>query len=156
LDTEDRLWTLHADELRQTWQARAIEATRYEPLGMVVLSVLAHSFDLAMPALLHLIFPGFQSITPPFICSHGKINKYGRIVADVVWDDWEEPTTNVVIFRNTRHLEQSFRRLADRMKLSDDDRRQLFIAARKWVTADQRLDPTMNPSDPDARRLTLH
>jgi len=147
----------HADELRETWQARAIIASKYDPLGMVVLSVLDHSFDEAMPMLMHLLFPGFVSVTTPFICSHGKINKRGHIVADVLWySDGRLPVKNVVIFRSTRGLEKSFRELADRLKLSDKDRRELFAAARRWVAADERLDPTMDPRDPDAKRLTVN
>ena len=34
-----------------------------------------------------------------------------------------------------------------------DDRIEMFTALRNWIVADFRLDPTMDPSDPDARRL---
>jgi hypothetical protein len=53
-------------------------------LGAVVLSVLAHNYDEAMPTLLRLVFPGFTSIAAPFYCSAAKVDKAGRIVADVV------------------------------------------------------------------------
>jgi hypothetical protein len=150
------LLSMHADELREMWPARVIHATRYEPIGMVVLSMLAHSYDDAMPVLLECVFPGFRSITTPFICSYGKVDKSGRIIADVVWADWEAPTRNEVIFRDLAHLQKTFRKLADKLKLSDPDRIQLFDCARKWVTADMRLDPEMDPKDPDAKRLTIN
>lgn len=142
--------------LRDTWQGRALAETRYEPLGMVVLSVLAHSFDEVLPDLLRATFPDFVGISTPFICSAAKIDKRGRIVADVVWEDYCFPSSNEPIFRDLRHLEREFRRLADRLKLSDVDRILLMAAAKKWVVADRRLDPNMDPRDPDARRLVVH
>ena len=53
-------------------------------------------------------------------------------------------------------LRNDFRRLADKIKLSDADRVELFAAVKNWVVADRRLDPTMDPKDPDAKRLVLH
>jgi hypothetical protein len=147
---------MYADELREMWPARVIHATRYEPVGMVVLSMLAHSFDDAMPVLLECVFPGFRSIATPFICSHAKIDKRGRVIADVVWGDWKPISKDEVIFHNLKHLQSQMRRLADKLKLSDADRIQLFDCARKWVTADMRLDPEMDPRDPDAKRMTVN
>jgi hypothetical protein len=118
--------------------------------------MLDHSFDDAMPVLLACVFPGFRSITTPFICSCGKVDKRGRIIADVLWGDWEPITKDEVIFRDLPHLQSTFRKLADKLKLSDPDRIQLFDCARKWVTADMRLDPEMDPADPDAKRLVIH
>lgn len=123
---------------------------------MVVLSMLAHSYDDAMSVLLECVFPGFRSITTPFICSHAKINKHGQVIADVVWADWEPVTKNEVIFRDLPHLQGTFRKIADKLKLSDADRTQMFACAKKWVTADMRLDPEMDPADPDAKRLVLN
>lgn len=45
--------------------------------------------------------------------------------------------------------------LADRLKLTDGERIDLFIAVRHWVKADHRLDPAFDRRDPDARRLTV-
>jgi hypothetical protein len=147
---------MSADELRDSWQGRVIYATRYEPLGMTVLSVIAQSYDDAMPFLMHALFPGFESITTPFICSAGKINKNGNVVADVIWRDWEDPSKNEVIANSTQSLRDVFRKLADGLDLWGKDRIELFLAVRKWVVADQRLDPDMDPMDPDAKRLTQH
>lgn len=144
------------DELHEPWQTRMLVRTRYEPLGMVVLSVLAHNFDDKLLLWLAAAFPGFHSISTPFLCSAGKIDKRGRVVADVVWEDCSLPVKGEPIFRNTRHMEGTFRKLADKMKLSDADRVEMFEAVRKWVVADTRLDPTMNPQDPDAKRLTVN
>ena len=53
-------------------------------------------------------------------------------------------------------MRDAFRRLADRLKLSDSDRIEMFKYVQRWVVADRRLDPTFDPQDPDAKRLTTH
>jgi hypothetical protein len=58
-----------------------------------------------------------------------------------------------VLYRNEVALRNDFRQLADRLKLNDADRIELFAAVKNWVVADRRLDPTMDPKDPDAKRL---
>jgi hypothetical protein len=50
-------------------------------------------------------------------------------------------------------MRDAFRRLADRLKLNDADRIELFKCVQRWVVADRRLDPTFDPKDPDAKRL---
>lgn len=142
----------HADELRETWQAKALSYTRDRPLGMVVMSVLADNFDEAMPVLMRVVFPGFQGIRPPALTSSGRIDKAGRVIAQGISADGEKAV--VALFDSTRHMERVFRNLADKLKLSDGDRRGLFAAVGNWLVADMRIDPTMDPKDPDARRLT--
>jgi hypothetical protein len=153
---ESLYFTRHLQDLRDTWQARVLVATQRERLGIVVLSVLAHNFDDALPVLLQAVFPGFYAISAPFLCSAGKIDKRGKIIADLVMRDNQPPRRNTIVFHSLADMQSDFRRLADRLKLDDKDRRQLFAAVKNWVVADQRLDPTMDPKDPDARRLTVH
>lgn len=147
LGLEQRL----AFDLMATWQAQTLRAAEGRTAA-VLLSVLAHNYDEQMLPLLQVVFPGFTSITAPFLSSAGRVMKNGAIVADVV-----RPTGKIdkrkVIYRNELELRDDFRRLADRIKLSDQDREQLFIAVQKWVVADYRLDPAMDPKDPDAKRL---
>ena len=145
----------HADDLRQTWQARMLAYTQRKEIGAVVLSILANSFDDAMPVLLRVVFPGFESIRAPFICSAAKVSKSGRVVADIV-DRQERHLKDQVIFRSLNGMKEKLRRLADKMKLTDRERLEFFTVARLWVVADRRLDPNMDPRDPDAKRLTVH
>lgn len=144
----------HALDLRDTWQGRLLAAARGKT-GAVALSVLAHNFDDAMPTLLRVVFPGFTSITAPFLCSAGRVAKTGAIVADIV-----QPTGRIdkrsVLYRNEIEMRDDFRRLADSLKFSDGDRVAMFAALKKWVVADHRLDPNFDPQDPDAKRLTAH
>ena len=136
-----------------TWQCRALVATQSDPIGATLLSALAHTYDDAMPVLLRVAFPGFTSIRPPFLCTAGKIAKTGAIVADMVTPDGRI-IKDYVLWQTERSLRDAFRRLADRMKLSDPDRTEMFRCVQRWVVADRRIDPTMDPRDPDAKRLT--
>jgi hypothetical protein len=138
-------------DLRASWQARALSETGGH-LSAVVLSVLSHNFDGAMPALLSLVFPGFKSITAPFYCTAGKVDKSGRVVADVVTKTGQI-VKDAKVFDSEMQLRDAFRRLADRLKLNDDDRIEMFKCVQRWVVADRRLDPTFDPKDPDAKRI---
>lgn len=140
-----------AFDLRASWQARALAETGGH-MAAVLLSVLSHNFDEAMPALLAIVFPGFTSISAPFYCSAGKVDKTGRVVADVVTKHGEVVKDSKV-FEDEMQLRDAFRRLADRLKLNDADRIEMFKCVQRWVVADRRLDPTFDPKDPDAKRL---
>lgn len=147
---------MHAEELRQSWQGRALALTGAEApqLCRVLMSVFADNYDEAMPFLLHAVF-GSSAIVAPFLCSSPKINKAGQVTADLI-TKYGTKNKNYVIFLDEDQMQGVFRKLADRMKLSDAERIDLFIAVRFWVKADQRLDPTMDRRDPDAKRLVLH
>ena len=144
----------HAADLRESWQGRALAEAR-GPMGPVILSVLAHSFDDAMPTLLRAVFPGFTSIQPPFFCTAGKVAKTGHVCADLVTTDGRI-VKMCAIFRSVAAMQDELRRFADQLRLSDADRRALFGAAKRWLVCDYRLDPTMDPADPDAKRLTVN
>ncbi len=141
-------------DLRASWQARVLGAVGGH-MGAVVLSVLSHNFDEAMPTLLRMVFPGFTSINAPFYCSAGKVAKSGHIVADAVTKHGEI-VKDAKVFDSKLQMRDAFRRLADHLKLSDPDRTELFKCVQRWVVADRRLDPTFDPKDPDAKRLTVH
>lgn len=144
----------HAQELRDLWQGRALAVTLGVPMGFVVQSVLANAWPDAIETLFHAVVPGFAGLKEGFV-TPARVVKTGDVCAD--FQTRSGPIIkNMVVYSSTADLQSAFRRLADRLKLSDDDRRELFIAVRKWVVADHRLDPTMNPLDPEAKRLVLH
>lgn len=140
-----------AIDLRDTWQGRAL-STATGKTAAVLLSVLAHNYDDALLPLLQVIFPGFTSITAPFFSTAGKVAKTGHIVADMVTRSGKI-AKDFPIYRSEIEMRGDFRRLADGLKFNDTDRVQLFTALKNWVVADRRLDPTMDPKDPDAKRL---
>jgi hypothetical protein len=149
----------HMDALRATWQARVLDAAR-DRMMLVVASILAHSFDEAMWTMFNLLQPrcwdmGRQSLRTPFLTSIGKVDKSGRIVAKVKLRDDELLPVEKVIFTSTWEFVYELRDLADQVgvRLSDRERLEFFAAAKKWLGSDMRLDPTMDPRDPDAVRL---
>jgi hypothetical protein len=154
----------HADDLRGMWQGRVLArclvlvngvARPKTMMDAVVLSVLAHNFDEAMPVLLRVCHPGYQGLGTPMLCSAARIARTGHVMADFITKDGMK-VKNQALFRNQRKMEKAFRDLADEVRLSDDDRRDLFAAVQRWVVCDYRIDPTMNPADPDAKRLVVH
>ena len=59
----------------------------------------------------------------------------------------------VKIYESLTDYESALRYFADELKLSDEDRVQFFTVMKNWVVADERIDPNMDPADPDAKRL---
>lgn len=149
-------YKMTGEELRQSWQGRALALTETSApkLCRVLMSVLADNYDETIPFLLHAVF-GSCNVLAPFLCTSPKINKTGRIVADLI-TKYGTLQKNYVIFDDETQMEGIFRKLADRLKLDDVERVDLFVAVRFWVKADQRLDPTFDRRDPDAKRLVLH
>lgn len=146
---------MHGQELADSWQGRALHFARKNPqLKTALLSLLADNYDETLPFLLAAVY-GDYHINAPFYCSNPKINKRGCIVADLITGDGFK-YRDAVIFLGTQQMEATFRKLADRLKLGDADRVDLFACVHHWVKADQRLDPTMDARDPDARHLVLH
>jgi hypothetical protein len=139
-----------AFDLRASWQGRVlVEAKGFA--RMVVVSVLCHTFEEAVPILCAQVFPDFDgSLKGPILTSAAKIAKTGAVVADITDHNG---TQERVLFTSELQMRDAFRRLADRLKLSDPDRIELFKCVQRWVVADRRLDPTFDPQDPDAKRL---
>lgn len=144
------------EELRASWQGRALALTELTApkLCRVLMSLFADNYDETMPFLLQAVF-GSCAVTAPFLCTSPKINKAGRVVADLISKHGNRQK-GYVLFDDTVQMEGVFRKLADRLKLDDAERIDLFACVHHWVKADQRLDPTMDRRDPDARRLVLH
>lgn len=140
-----------AFDLRGSWQARALSEA-HGHTAMVLLSVLSHTYDDALLVLLPLVFPGYVEPSLPVLASCGKVSKAGTIVADVIRKD-HVLVKDVMIYSSEVALQNDFRRLADRLKLNDADRVEMFKCVQRWVVADTRLDPNFDPKDPDAKRL---
>lgn len=153
-----------AEELRSSWQGLILLLTLYVDagdiirpkgrMGMCVLSLLAHNFDDAMPALLRARF-GTANVGTPFLTSIARVDKTGRIIANMIDRDGYR-VLRQPLFRSLQSMQNSFRELADTLALSDDERIALFDAVRKWCPCDERLDPNMDRLDPDAKRLTVN
>lgn len=138
-----------AIDLLDTWQARCIAAATGRTAA-VLMSVLCHNYEEATRLLYDMIFPGIV-VPAPYLESAGRVAKNGAIIAKVKERDgvtrWRRLYSSEIALRD------DFRRLADGLKLNDADRTELFGAVKRWVVADRRLDPAMDPKDPDAKRL---
>ena len=143
-----------SERIRQSWQCRALLHAKGIDFA-VVLSALAHSYDDAMLRLLRVAFKGFYSIRTPFLGSAGKIDKAGRVCADVV-TEYGQVFKQQPLYADEIAFRDAMRRLADRLKLTDADRSEMFDLIRRWIVCDFRLDPTMDPADPDAKRLVAN
>lgn len=142
-----------AFDLRGSWQAKVLINSTGTTFA-VVMSVLAHNFCEAMTTLLRVVIPAWDG-TPigPYLTTAGKVAKNGTIVADVVFPKSGRIEKDAVLYLSEIHLRDDMRRLADKLKLVDEDRAAFFTAIRNWLVADRRLDPNLDPRDPDAKRL---
>lgn len=142
-----------AFDLRGSWQVRAMTEAQGTTFA-VVMSALGHSFPEALPVVMNLVIPNWDGHAPgPFLITCGKIAKTGAIVADVVDPRSGSVIKDYALYVNEITLRDRMRALADRLKLSDQDRAEFFTAIKNWVVADRRLDPTFDPKDPDAKRI---
>lgn len=143
-------------DLDACWQVRLLKHTEGDWLGAVSLSILAHNYIEQMPFVLTVAFRWYHgpgtTMPYPALKSAARIAKTGAIVANVV-DKQGHDLKDFVLFKTEIELRDAFRRVADHLKLDDQDRLELFRAVKNWVVADRRLDPTFDPKDPDAKRL---
>lgn len=140
-----------AFDMRASWQVRALRAAD-GTTAMALESVLTHTYEHILLVFIELAFPWRHEPLLPCIASAVKVDKTGAVVADTIRKD-HRVKKDTVIYRSEREMESDFRRLADRMKLSDADRIEMFKCVQRWVVADRRLDPMFDPKDPDAKRL---
>lgn len=138
-------------ELRAAWQCRVLASSKGHSRAIVA-SIIAQNFDGSILTIMQATFPGFQKMARPFLCSAGRIDKQGYVIADV-WEKDDTISKNQVLFVNDIAYRDAMRRVADKASLSDQERAQFFTCVKRWLVADMRLDPTMDPMDPDAKHL---
>lgn len=110
-----------------------------------------------MPVVMHLLVKDWDGQPlGPYLITAGKVAKNGTVVADVAYPKSERIEKDAVLYLSEVHLRDDMRRLADELKLVDRDRIEFFTAIKNWLVADRRIDPTMDPRDPDAKRLVVH
>lgn len=144
----------HANDLRGLWQGRVLEGSRGRMM-LVVASMLAHAypdhFHILMIVAKPMLWDADRGVPrPPFLTTIGKVDHSGRIVATVRQTTLAKPV-EMTIFKDAREFEGELRRLADRVKLSDQQREQFFTCARNWLAADRRIDPSTGE-----RSLAVH
>lgn len=131
----------HAQQLRDEWQCRLlVESKGVERL--VVLAVLANLYLEAMEVLLNVAFPDFIQIKPPIYSGFATIKRAGHVVCDYIDADYTV-YRNVVVYDSEDKMNGAFRRIADRLKLGDNERIALFVDLKRWVSRDERIGPSI-------------
>lgn len=125
-------------DLRADWRLRILRAARGK-LSAVALSVIAHNYDDQLLPLLQLTFPGFTTIAAPFLCTAARISRQGKVYADI--RQKSGMVTREVLFETETELQDAFRKLADKLKLPDRHRVEMFAAVKRWIVCDYRIDP---------------
>lgn len=130
----------HADEVRQMWQCRALSEA--EPkMQRVLLAAIRAEYPADLIIILKTTF-GTLEIPTPFYRGYAFISPGGHVCCEVVDRDpsglvWRGP---VKVYDNENKFLYETRKLADKMKLNDADRMDMFYVLKKWISHDQRLD----------------
>lgn len=124
------------EEIRATWQSRALAAADGK-LGKVLLVVLTDEYAGIISPLLYATFDGFHDITRPFLSGYATITPTGAIICDLVRTDGSMRKEK--IYDSDDNFISDMRNLADKLKLDDADRIDMFRVLRRWVTADLRV-----------------
>lgn len=130
----------HSDEIREMWQSRALREADGK-LQRVLLIALAKEYPGSLLHLLHATF-GTVEIGKPFYSGYATIVASGHLVCmqhdvdsnKLVWKGV------VRVYDSEDQFLKHTRRLADKLKLSDADRTDMFRVLQKWVTRDERKD----------------
>jgi hypothetical protein len=138
---------MSGEELRASWQARVIVGLPESYERKILESVISHNWDDAFPALMNACDTW---VYLPHLISAGKISRGGKVFAR--WIN-EAGSIETKSFGTLDWLTTAMRKAADRVRLSDAERTAMFAAIARWIVCDFRLDPTMDPFDPDAKHL---
>jgi len=131
-----RLIDKHAEEIRAMWQSRALAASSGK-LRKVIVCALAKEYPGAMVTLLRVTFPGFVDLDRPIFVSYAHVALDGSVICDMV--DREGRRVTGWVYRKEEHFIYAMRKLADRLKLDDRDRIEMFTVLQKWVASDRRV-----------------
>jgi hypothetical protein len=132
-----KLAHMHGERLRQTWQSRVLAAAKQREGAVMVAIAIEMYFD-AIHALLHATFDGFKDLSLPALKGYGTVEESGHISCILVGRD--RSLQRVAVYDDEDEMINAFRRIADKLKLNDADRKGLFADLQAWVAADKRVD----------------
>jgi hypothetical protein len=125
-----------AEQIRETWQSRLLrEADTFQ--GRVLVGVFAKEYASALVLLLR-ADTSFVDIERPFFSGYAMITPSGRLVCDVTYED--ESVRKYEVYKTEQEFINDMRKLADKVKLSDEDRTSFFDVLKRWVVADMRTE----------------
>lgn len=133
-----------SDILRDSWEGRVLKAAtglRFAVLHAIIVA----EYPQALPFLLRSVFPGFIDIKLPQLFGYARIERSGAVTCLITRTRAElagaAPRDRVPIYASNDEMCADMRRLADRLKLSDADRTEMFELIQKWVAEDLRIGP---------------
>ena len=128
----------HGDEIRQMWQCRALSEADGK-LQRVLLIALLKEYPADILLLLRVVF-GTTEIPDKFYSDYAAILPNGHVACEqtenrngVKWSGF------VKVYESENAFLYETRKLADKLKLSDDDRSDMFCVLRKWIVKDMRI-----------------
>ena len=131
---------LSGEQISATWQIRALREARGK-LQYVLWRAMANEYTgitaNTWETLLRLINKNFKEMPLPGLLGYAMIVPSGRVVSQVVDKDYGLRLQ--VIYRHKPEFLSELRRLADRLKLDDLDRADMFAVMGKWITVDYRI-----------------
>lgn len=130
-----------ADEIREGWRSRALrESKSTDNLHKIVVAALRAENPGGLELLLRATFGQDWMPKPPFYMGYATVAPDGSIVCEIA------EVRLGVTWRGSRMVCESegqfiyaLRKLADRLKLDDKDRTEMFTVLQKWVTSDKRV-----------------
>ncbi len=125
----------HAQDLRETWQARVIAESAGKTRA-VVLIVLSMSYSNAMRTLLRVL--DYRDISRPFLSSGATIQLSGKLTCDVT--EKSGLVAPAVVYESTDDLNRDMRSLADKVHMTDAERVEFTAAIQRWVVQDLRVN----------------
>lgn len=127
-----------AAELRDMWQSRVLTSSEGVQRAIIT-RMFIHAYKDAVKTLFRATFPGFRDLTLPQIVGLARVEPSGRVTADV----WEKTGRRCfkILYDSQDAMRADFGRLADKIKLNDFDRIELFQMLQGFVVADMRVDP---------------
>jgi hypothetical protein len=133
----DPLHTMHAQQLRDKWQARILAENKGRAF-VVALAIIAKRWPEALEILLRVVFESFRDIGRPFIRSRAIVQKDGSVIAEVV--PRIGPPRWQIVYDSEAEMVKEFRDIADRLRLDDAERVEMTETLKMWVAADRRVD----------------
>ncbi len=122
-------------EICETWQAKVLAGTTgLERAVFVRMFVKAYRDDIK--PLLRAV--GIVDIRPPQIIGYARIAPSGRVIANVL--EKSGGSRIHILYNSQARMRADFGRVADRLKLNDFDRIEMFDMLADFVVADLRVD----------------
>lgn len=123
--------TAEQEAARASWQYRCIDRLRGNQTlaGCILTAAL-----------------GRVASNPPTVGMTGWIDKHGRMRSHYVTKA-RDVIPDCFLGVTATEVSEGFRRLADDLKLEDEDREALFGTIRKWVVKDERATSNMEATD---------